>query len=142
MARINLGKVVVGGLLAGLAFNIGDFLINGVLMAADYAAAMTRLGLDPGAMTAPTVAASWIFIDLLFGILVVWNYASIRPRFGPGPKTALIAGFALFGAVTLILFGFTSMGLFTFPLFLKGSVYSAVNTAVGSVAGAWAYKEA
>jgi hypothetical protein len=93
-------------------------------------------------MESASVAVSWIIVDFLFGILVVWNYAAIRPRFGPGVKTALLAAFPLWGAVTLILFGFTNMGLFTMPLFIKGTIYSVVNTAIGSVAGAWAYKEA
>ena len=31
MSRINLGRVVIGGLLAGLIINIGEFILNGVL---------------------------------------------------------------------------------------------------------------
>jgi hypothetical protein len=26
---------------------------------------------------------------------IMWLYAAIRPRYGPGPKTAAVAGFAL-----------------------------------------------
>lgn len=139
---INSGKVVAGGLLAGLVLNVGDFLINGVLMAADHAAAMSRLGLDPAAMETPSVALSWIAVDFLFGLLIVWTYAAIRPRFGPGPKTAVLAAFPLFAAATLILYGFTAMGMFTFGVFFKGTIYSAVNVLIGGIVGAWAYKEA
>lgn len=138
---INTGKVVAGGLLAGLVFNLGDFLINGVLMAADYAAAMSRLGLDPAAMETASVALSWIAVDFLFGLIAVWTYAAIRPRFGPGPKTAVLAAFPLFAGATLVLYGFTSMGVFTFDVFFKGTIFSAVNTVIGSIAGAWLYTE-
>lgn len=141
MAGINAGKVVAGGLLAGLVFNVGDFLINGLLMAADYAAAMTRLGLDPATLQTASVALSWIVVDFLLGLLIVWNYAAIRPRFGPGPRTAILAAFPIFASVTFVLFGFTSMGWFTFPLFVKGTLLSVVNLVIGSLAGAWAYKE-
>jgi len=35
----------------------------------------------------------WIVINwIITGILFVWVYASIRPRFGPGVNTAVIAG--------------------------------------------------
>lgn len=29
MGRINLGRVVIGGLLAGLIINFGEFILNG-----------------------------------------------------------------------------------------------------------------
>ena len=85
MTRINTGKVVAGGLLAGLLFNIGDFLINGYLLTAEYQATLTRLGLDAAAMESVGAMVCWVVIDFVFGLLIVWNYAAIRPRFGPGP---------------------------------------------------------
>jgi hypothetical protein len=138
---INSGKVVAGGLLAGLLFNAGDFLINGVLMADDYAASMSRLGLDPAAMATPTVAMSWIVVDFLFGLIAVWTYAAIRPRFGAGPKTAVLAAVPMFAGATLVMYGFTSMGVFTFDVLWKGTLFSVVNVAIGSIAGAWVYSE-
>ena len=141
MAGINSGKIVTAGLLAGLVLNIGDFVINGVLMAGEFQAGMERLGLDPAAMETGAVAVSWITVDFLLGLLIVWTYAAMRPRFGPGPKTALLAAFPLFTAVTLVLFGFTMMGFFTTSVFVKSTIFSAVNVAIGAVAGAWLYKE-
>jgi len=41
-----------------------------------------------------------VAITFVLGIVIVLGYAAIRPRFGPGPKTAIIAGlFAWFGVV-------------------------------------------
>lgn len=139
---MNTGKVVVGGLVAGLVYNIGDFVINTMLLAADNAAFLTRLGIDPAAMESFAGMLPWIVIDFLFGLLVVWTYAAIRPRFGPGVSTAIIAGLIPFLAVTLILGGFTSMGVFTTTMFIKGTAASLVNTLVGAVAGAAMYTEA
>ena len=67
-----------------------------------------------------SAAAPWIVIDFLFGILIVWTYAAMRPRFGPGPKTALIAGITLYLAVTTVLYGFTSMGMMSIRAFARG----------------------
>ena len=138
---MNSGKVVVGGLAAGVLMNVGDFLINTQILAAENAAFLRRLNLDPAALESLSGMLPWIVVDFLMGVLLVWTYAAIRPRFGPGVSTAIIAGLIPFLAVTLVLAGFTSMGVFATGLFIKGSVCALVNISIGSVAGAWVYTE-
>jgi len=138
---MNTGKVIVGGLIAGVVLNIGDFIINTMVLAEQQAADLKRLGLDPAAMESFAGILPWIVIDFLFGLLIVWTYAAIRPRFGPGVGTAIIAGLIPYLGATLVLAGFTSMGIFTTSLFIAGSIASLINTAIGSVAGAWLYTE-
>ena len=142
MAGINTGKVVAGGLLAGVVFNIIDFLVNGVLMAGDYAANATRLGLDPASMESPAIIATWIAVDFIFGFVAVFMYAAMRPRFGAGPKTAIYAGLVIWILGSSLFFGLTHMGFFTMSMFLKILVLSLVNSCVGAVAGARVYQEA
>jgi hypothetical protein len=101
-----------------------------------------KFGMDPAAAQSMSAAAPWIAIDFVFGILVVWTYAAMRPRFGPGPKTALIAGITLYLAVTAVLYGFTSMGMMSMGAFGRGSATALVSTLLGSLAGAAVYKEA
>ena len=141
MGKINIGKVVLGGLVAGLVFNILDFVNNAFIMKEDFAANATRLGLDPAASETPAGIATWVVIDFLIGILVVWTYAAIRPRFGPGPKTAVFAGLVPFLAISLILYGLTSMGMMTSALFWKATAIQVIFVVLGSVAGAAVYKE-
>jgi hypothetical protein len=141
MARINAGKVLAGGLLAGLVFNIGDAILNGVVLAEDFRQAVTKLGLNPAALEQLSGILPWVVIDFLFGLIVVWTYAAIRPRFGPGPKTAVIAGLIVFIPTTLLFFGFTAMGIFPFSLFLKQTAYAIPHYVLGSIAGAWLYSE-
>src|ERR1051325_2826717 len=92
MGKINWGRVVVGGLLAGVVLNIVDFVYFGVLMKQDIAAAMQALGKQPGAMD--SLVPLFVALDFVYGIGLLWVYAAIRPRFGAGPKTAVIAGVA------------------------------------------------
>ena len=141
MAAINTGKVIAGGLLAGLVANAFDFVTNMYLLLPDWQALATAHNMDPAAMNTPGVAGTWITVDFLYGILIVWTYAAIRPRLGQGVKTALCAGYLLFVAATLVLFGFTMMGIFTMTLFVKGSLAAIVSTLAASVAGAAIYKE-
>ena len=141
MSSINTGKVIAGGLLAGVVFNILDFANNYLVVGADFRANATRLGLDPAVAESPAGIATWVVIDFLIGILVVWTYAAIRPRFGAGVKTAIYAGLVPYLGITLVIFGLTQGGLFPMALFVKMSLISLVITSAGAVAGAWAYRE-
>src|SRR5437870_4135761 len=82
MGKINWGRVVVGGLLAGVVLNIVDYLTYGVWLKADMAAAMTGLGKSPAAMD--SAIPLWVALDFVSGIGLLWVYAAIRPRFGGG----------------------------------------------------------
>lgn len=141
MSSINTGKVVAGGLLAGVVFNVLDFANNYLLVGADFRANATRLGLDPAVAESPAGIATWVVIDFLLGLLVVWTYAAIRPRFGPGVKTAIYAGLIPYLGITFVILGLTQGGLFPMAMFVKVSLISLVIVCAGSVAGAWAYKE-
>jgi hypothetical protein len=139
---INTGKVITGGLLAGLVFTVFDLIFNSTLLASDNMALVNRLSLDPALTTDFSYAIPWIVIDFILGFVVVWNYAATRPRFGPGPKTAVLAGLVPYVAVSVVLLGFTTMGIFTMSMWVKNTVLVAITVIAGSVAGAWAYKEA
>ena len=140
MSSINTGRVVAGGVAAGVTLIVADFAWQFVLKD-DMTAMIDRLRLDPAVME-PSHAVPWLFVDLLYGILIVLNYAAMRPRFGPGPKTALLAGLILYAAVTAILYGFMTMGVFTEGQFLKSAACYAVSTALAALVGGWIYKEA
>jgi hypothetical protein len=141
MSRINAPRVIAGGLLAGLVFNVFDYVWNTFVLAEGYRANLTRLGLDPAAMETGAGIATWVVIDFLFGLLVVCTYAAIRPRFGPGPKTAVVAGLVIWLAPTLVLFGLSQGGMIDMSLLVKSSLLSLIGMVVGSVAGAWVYRE-
>jgi hypothetical protein len=93
MGKINVRKLLIGGLIAGAVISVGDVLLYGSVVKAPMAVAMQRL---------PPMTSAWrvaempwfIFLDFVAGIFLVWLYAAIRPRFGAGVRTALIAGFA------------------------------------------------
>jgi hypothetical protein len=141
MSSINVGKVVAGGLLAGVVLNVLDFANNALVVGEDFRANATRLGLDPAVAESPAGIASWVVIDFLLGILIVWTYAAIRPRFGPGAKTAIFAGLVPWFAIALVLFGLTQGGMLPMALWVKMTLITLVFSCVAAVAGAWAYKE-
>ena len=141
MSGINTGKVITGGLLAGLVYNVLDFLTNTFLLGTDFAANAARLGIDANAFASPSAIVTLVVIDFLSGILVVFVYAAIRPRFGAGPKTAAIAGLIIYLNVAFVLYIVSQSGLFPMALYWKSAVVQLVSVILGALAGGWAYKE-
>src|SRR3989454_4085165 len=90
MGKINLARVFLGGLLAGLIINIFEYVLNGVVFASRWDAYMKALGrqMRPGAIP------FFIVSTFVAGIGVVLLYAVARPRLCAGPKTAALAGIA------------------------------------------------
>lgn len=141
MSAINTGKVLIGGLLAGLVLNALDTVTGMLIMADEFKANAQRLGLDPAAMESGSAMAVWITVDFLLGILIVWTYAAMRPRFGPGPKTAVMAGLVPYVAIALILLGLTNGGMMTWSIWMKMTPLALISASVAAIAGAWAYSE-
>ena len=140
MSNINLGRVVLGGLLAGLVLNIGEFLLNDYVLGSQMKEFMARHNFSEPGANFMVVAVGLTFV---MGIVLVLGYAMIRSRLGPGVKTAIVAGlFAWFGVyfysgiINGILFGLPLATICTVV------VWGLVQYAVAAVAGAWLYKEA
>lgn len=139
MGKINVGRVILGGLLAGVVINIGEFLLNGVILEKDWQAAMRALGKEPVGMQAIAV---FLALGFLVGIVTVWIYAAIRPRLGAGAKTAICAGLIVWVLTSLFTaLGQLPTGLFPTKLIVVPMVWGLVETPIATVIGAWAYKE-
>jgi hypothetical protein len=140
MAGINYTRVLLAGLAAGVVANVCDAAIAFVT-ADDLRRMAQRLSLNQARLNSTTTMVSWVVIDFIYATLIVWTYAAIRPRFGPGPRTAIRAGLAIYGAVTVVLFGFQRMGFFTPDLFVKNAALSLVTAVLVSLTGARLYRE-
>ena len=143
MGRINWGRVFLGGLLAGVVINIGEYLFHAVLFKNEVAEMMRAMGKDPAAVMSGNAIVIWNLMGFLAGIGAVWGYAAIRPRFGAGAKTAMIAGIAVwFFSRFLGAVGEMNMGMASQKMILTGLVWGLVELVIATIAGAWAYKEA
>jgi hypothetical protein len=140
MNNINFGRVVLGGLVAGLVLNIGEFLLNGVVLASEMKAFNAQHGFtDPG----NNFLIVAVVLTFVMGVVLVLGYACIRTRLGPGVKTAIIAGLFAWFAVYFycgIIYGV----LLAVPMgvIAMSTVWGLVEYLVAAIAGAWLYKEA
>ena len=138
MGKINLARVFLGGLLAGLILNIFEYVLNGVVFVSQWDAYMKILGrqMRPGAIP------FFVVSTFVAGIGVVWLYAVGRPRLGAGPTTAALAGIAYwFFAYAIPDANSIAANVAPGRLTLTISLILLVGVIIASVCGAWVYKE-
>ena len=140
MNHINLRRVVVAGLVAGVLANAFDFVIAGYLLKADLEQMGTRLHLTP-ADAWPSAIGVFVVGDLIWGVLIVFTYAAIRPRFGPGPRTAIISGVLPWTAIAILTAQLSAAGMRTLPSYLRGAALYLVSAVVTGLVGGMLYKE-
>ena len=136
--KINWRRVVLCGFLTGLVW--------GML----YAAAFPLVGGHripgnvPGwpfrgtSVSTRGIMMVWPFVQ---GIWTIWLYAAIRPRYGPGPRTAAVTGFAVWFFVTWVDAFWATLGVVSLTELVGPVAANLPITLVGTVVGAWPYKE-
>jgi hypothetical protein len=85
-----------------------------------------------------------IGVAFLMGFLAIWLYAAIRPRFGPGPKTAAIAGLMVWALSHLwsgVYLANGYAGIFSAKLAWIPVVWGLFEAIIATLAGAALYKE-
>jgi len=137
---INGSRVILGGIVAGIVINVIEGVMNGVVLMKQWADQMVSLNRSPaGSIKQIIVLNLWGFAA---GIMLVWLYAAIRGKFGPGPRTALGAGFFLWlticgmgTAVPVILH------IYRLDLALIGVAVELAEMLLAALAGCYFYKE-
>lgn len=137
MERINWGRVLGCGLVAGLAWTLLSACVT-VLVGHGFAAAVpgNRLSAPSGGLV------TFLFIlNLLEGMWAMWLYAAIRAYYGAGPKTAAVAGLSWWVISSLIDATWGSFGFVPASVLLGPMAASLPAIIVAAMAGAWAYEK-
>jgi hypothetical protein len=141
MGKINVGRWILGGIVAGIVGDLLDYPVDGVWLAPMWNTQLTSAGRQPFS------SSQFIWFDafgIIIGLVAIWFYAGIRPRFGPGVKTAIYAAIA----VWILAFLVPNFALMWVPHFFSGhltaytTLGALVECVVGVIAGAALYKEA
>lgn len=139
MGKIDTGRVILGGIVAGIIIDIFEYVLNGIVLSAQWVAVSSAHSL-------PTMTTNQIVIfnilGLITGIAAVWTYAAIRPRFIPGPATAVYAALVIWVVGYLLPDIFNEViGLVPMSMTVTMIVVGLVEIIVATVAGAYLYKE-
>jgi hypothetical protein len=142
MNRINMGRVVIGGLVAGVVLFFFMGAVHHVILMNDWTAWKETMA---GAIHAPSMHRSmalWFAASEVFGITGVWIYAGIRPRYGAGPTTAFLAGFLLWlaGDLTAAL-DKMALGILPTRITVVSCAGALLGVLLSTLAGAAIYKE-
>ncbi len=138
MSKINWGGVFLGGLLAMVVL-LGLHIVAGLLFLGPFLDTLEERG-HPLQFTAGLVTAS-VLIYFAGCVILVWLYAAIRPRYGPGPKTAALLGFVMW----LLAAGTTYLAVLMIAIPAGVTVIPILaalpSFVVATIAGAWVYQE-
>jgi hypothetical protein len=133
MSKVSTGRVILAGLVAGLVINVIDFVVNVPILGKQWADATAALGVKMDSQANVMSAVGWIAMDFVAGLFAAWLYAAIRPRYGAGAKTALLAGLATWFITHVPLGSLSWNGLYPVSLFAA----SAAGALVAILAGGW-----
>lgn len=140
MTKINIGRVILGGILAGVIIDVFEYVLNGVVLASKWPTIMQSINRPPLGMHD---IVHFNIIGLVLGIASVWTYAAIRPRFGAGVKTAVYAALLVWVVGYLLADApFAILRIYSWHLAAVMVVVGLVEIIVATIAGAWLYKEA
>ncbi len=139
MGKINFSRVILGGFLTGVVVNGCYFVVDGMVLKKEWEDALKALGKT---MEANAFLFLAVGLSFMVAILTIWLYAAIRPRYGPGPKTALRAAFAVWTIGSLpYTVGVLALGLFPARIVLLDGAVGIVIVPLATLLGAWVYKE-
>lgn len=139
---LNTSKVIAGGLAAGVVLNVIDWitytkvLVDKVTAEADA----FKPGMAASMMSGNAITV-YIISDFVFGLLLVWTYAAIRPRFGPGPRTAMLTALLFWILMAFCNAPTMLMGMVSVRLWWTESFIMFVNFLIAAWVGAMIYKE-
>jgi hypothetical protein len=140
MGKTNWKRMFLGGLLTGFVFIILEIAVLAIYLEDHWISVFESL--NPNFQVTPTYQGLWILNSFISAILAVWLYSAIRPRYGAGPKTAVIAGIAFWiMRILLPAVAYGSTGLFPVKLLVIEDIFSLIICILGTLLGAWVYKE-
>ena len=138
MKRINYGRVLLGGVLAGVLLFMADGFIHGKLLQEHWMAAMKAAGRSVEAEEHGADMLYFAAFELLRGVAIAWFYAVMRAQCGPGPKTAICATLAVWAIMFPIFFlQEVPLGFYSTTLLTLWSLYELIPSVLaGLIAGA------
>lgn len=142
MEKINITRVLFGGIIASLVFIVVEAVVEGVLnliigfneadLAREYFPRIVLSG------------ARYQIINIIYLVtsctFAVWLYAALRPKFGKGIKTAFLSSMLIIFAIFLFMLNNVNMGIFPLKPALISLALGIAEFPVAIVAGTGIYR--
>ena len=141
MNRIRLNRLFVAGLATLLTFIAIELVWEGLIgtLILGEQINLVRSYPDISQWTLRNQAVN-LGIALANCFMLIWLYASLRPMFGVGPRTALIASTFMLVFVFAFEINYTNLGFFPLRLALLDAVNLIIELPLALIAGAQVYE--
>ena len=141
MNRIQINRLLVAGMVTLLAFIALELVWEGLIASLILGDTLEVLVSYPN-LSHWTVSNHVINLAIALGncFMLIWLYASLRPMFGVGPRTALIASSFMFVFIFAFGLNYTNLGLFPLRLTLLDALNLIVELPLALIAGAHVYE--
>lgn len=141
MNRIRLNRLFLAGLMTFVVFVSVELLWEGLI-------GRLLLGESIGSLRNLAGVSIWslmhqainLVIALVNCFMMIWLYASLRPMFGVGPRTALIASAFVFVFVVAFELNYANLGFFPFRLALIDAIDLVIELPLALIAGTQVYE--
>ena len=143
MTKINWAKFIIGGLIATVILFVTDGVLHEHLLHQDWEAVYSALGGHEATTSHGVAIVYFLIFELGRGFISLLIYVLMRPFFGAGPKTAVLA--AVVGWIAFSGTGpaqFIPLGFYSTVLWGKVAGFHLITTVVAVLAGAALYKDA
>ncbi len=139
MTKINIKRLFISGLVAGFIMNLISLALAGVYLS-EMMELLNSHSIYPSRSIWSLVV--YLLMRFIWGFGAIWFYVAVRPRFGPGLKTAALIGF-VFWLVTffLMIVSYGMLGMFPMNILLQWAIITMVGIVPSTIIGAWIYHE-
>ncbi len=141
MKKLNWPRFVVCGIVAAAIFFLSDGLMHEQVLSSDWRDVYLNISAIEPEHHGSSMLYFMIF-ELGRGTLAMFLYVLMRAYWGAGPRTAALAGVAVWIAFSVT--GpaqFIPLGFFTVQLWLKVAGFQLITSILGTLAGAALYKD-
>jgi hypothetical protein len=141
MGRMNWSRILLAGLLAGMVINTGEYLLHKIILQQGWTDLMQKF--KDAAEPKPGQFAALSVAGFVMGVLTVWLFAAIRPRFASTPKAVMSAAIAIWiPGYCLGLLAPFMLGILPAALVFPSMAGGIVELTLGALLGGLIYADA
>jgi len=142
MNKINIKRMLLAGLAMFVMWIAIEILLEGVIADLIFGRNTVEMLAEKLEFREWTAFNYWVnmIIPVLNCTLLIWLYASLRPMYGVGARTALITSAFCIVLGLLMFINFINLGLLPMKAGLIEAVFEAIEFPIAMLAGAAIYE--
>lgn len=143
MTSINFGRLLIGGLIASVLLFLSDGFLHEQVFKQYWEYVYHGVGAKPPESGHAMAMVYFFIFELGRGFGAIFLYALMRPFYGKGPKTAVLAAIAAWLAFSVAAPAeFIPLGFYSRRLWVLVAGAQLVTSIVANLLAAWIYRDA